>query len=154
MLGGARAQLISQNPARRGSAAERRPPGRCNGPALAQETEAEVSERQSPPEDGRGAADPESMRSPAVGTTGPLPGEAAGLQMNSPATMWVLPSSYSLILQICSAAGERVMESDGGQMPLQPPNELIRAGRHGLGSLGPSLDSPQTSPRRYLGDAC
>ena len=56
-----------------------------------------------------GAADPESMRSPAVGTTGPLPGEAAGLQTTSPATMRVLPSSYSLILQIRSAAGERVM---------------------------------------------
>lgn len=38
------------------------------------------------------------------------------------------------------------METDGGQMPLQPPNELLRASRHGLGSLGPSLDSPKPHP--------
>ena len=105
-----------------------------------QETEAEVSERHSPPE-GRGWAGVAPLWEQQ-----PLPGEAAGLQTTSPATTRVLPSSYSLILQIRSAAGEGVMESDGGQMPLQPPNELIRAGRHGLGSLGPSLDSPKPHP--------
>lgn len=38
------------------------------------------------------------------------------------------------------------METDGGQMPLQPQNELLRASHHGLGSLGPSLDSPKPHP--------
>lgn len=81
-----------------------------------------------------------------MGTTGSLPGQAAGLQMTSPATMRVLPSSPSPILQIRSAAGAGVMQTDGGQTPLQPPNELLRASRHVLGSLGPSPASPKLHP--------
>lgn len=85
-----------------------------------------------------------------MGTTGPLPGQAAGLQVTSLATMRALPSSHSPILQIRSAAGAGLMQTDGSQTPLQPPNELLRASYHILGSL-PGV--PQTSPRRYLGDA-
>ena len=84
----------SQSPMRRGGMPGGGRREAAGGPALSQGELSEATVSPQRAEDGQRAADPESVRSSAVGTTGPLPGQAAGLQMTSPATMRVLPSSH------------------------------------------------------------
>lgn len=73
-----------------------------------QETEAEVSERHSSPRGQRMGGG-----GPAVGTNSPCQERLPAFRRLASATTLVLPSSYSPILQIRSAAGEGVMETDG-----------------------------------------
>lgn len=128
------------NPKQRG-AAERRPLGRCSGPALVQETEAEVSEIHTLPRGQRMGGG-----GSAVGTTAPARrGCRLFRRLASPRRRCCQALTHQSFkyVQLLRRGGWRQTEARCLSNPRMSCWEQVTAG---LGSLGPSLDSPKPHP--------